>query len=93
MTEAEAINWVRTALKGERITYHSGHLAYDREMRRDGVAINNTANLFSSWQRFGGVALTQRRIGPNDWAYIAERSGAPASAFINVHAIGLSPAE
>lgn len=80
MNEEQAIAWARTAQKGQRCTYFIGHLAHDRLHCEAG----DVADIFLGWQRFGGVALTQRRMGPNEWEYIAERTGMRADDFLNL---------
>jgi len=53
---------------GERITYHVGHLAFDKMGNPDIEAASRAA---MEQFRSGLAALVQRRVGPEKWEYIA----------------------
>jgi len=61
--------WVQSARRGERITYHVGNLFFDRGL----PAVRKAAGLAWTLQCRGTVHLVQRRLGYNRFAYIAER--------------------
>lgn len=72
------ITSILNADPGESIVYHRGYIAYDRgeptkKLPRtpEQVAVNETAKVAWSLYERGRVLLTQRRLGANDYEYIA----------------------
>lgn len=72
--------WVADAPRGDRLEYHSGFLAIDREEGRSNLSpaarkrCNELANVAAKAAAESKVALVQRRIGPGAFSYIAERA-------------------
>lgn len=56
---------------GERITYHTGDLMFDRVR---GSQLDVTASAAWDAHLAGECLLVQKRIGPNVWEYIAIRA-------------------
>lgn len=63
--------WVRDARPGERVTYHEGWLVVDRE---GNSLVSLIAHEAGRLQRQGQLRLTQERLGPERFRYIAERA-------------------
>ena len=69
-------DWVAQAIPGARIVYHTGDLGRDRYQPHVGRQA-------CAWMRLADqrlVLLLQKRLGPNRFAYIAERTAKPVSA-------------
>lgn len=64
--------WVRDARPGERVTYHEGWLVVDREGNSLVSLIAHAAHCLAGQ---GLLRLTQQRLGPERFRYIAERVG------------------
>lgn len=76
MTEDRFLNWLSEALPGESIIYHRGFLAYDIARERFSIAHPERVLFFlhSAIQaaiQAGSCTVTQRRLGKNDFEYIA----------------------
>ena len=68
--------WVAQAIPGARLIYHVGDPARDRYKP-------DIARQACAWMRLADqrlVLLLQKRLGPNRFAYIAERTAKPVSA-------------
>jgi len=77
------VKWIWSAQAGDQIEYHSGHLAEDRlagsqkyppELSRE---IDATADLVWTACHLGLIHLFSKRIGKNQFSYLAVRSVAP----------------
>ncbi len=78
------LDGVGGADKARYFVYHRGHLAFDRGQFVPGengqsrwvlcVEVDDVARLMWEAHERGEVVLTQRRLGPRDWLYIAGRS-------------------
>lgn len=74
MTKRDQLTgWLRHAEAGSRIVYHEGFLVVDR-MLDDDLDWRATV-LLKAAENFGSVELTQKRVGPNHYRYIATRKG------------------
>jgi hypothetical protein len=75
ITEIEFCVWVGQALPGDRIEYHRGFLALDREDSRSGhpdaAQLRRLADRARWAAEAGLVHLVQRRLGPDRFAYLA----------------------
>ncbi len=72
--------WYSNALRGKSLVYHIGYLAKDRETRpRDATEkayyaeISDVANYLFGLAEEGRVSLSQKRIGPMQFEYIATK--------------------
>lgn len=80
------VDWLVDAKTGDMLAYFRGHLAFDRdpqqsklgEFRRSKLA--HLADRVMETCERKQVLLVQRRIGKNDWLYLAIRSEAPLLA-------------
>ncbi len=69
---------------GFYFVYHRGHLAFDRGQMVVGednqpkwvpcVEVDDVAKLMWQAHERDEVVLTQKRLGPRDWLYVAERT-------------------
>ena len=76
MTIAEFEAHLKAAPCGAWITYHLGHLWWDRDNDRELAALGDS--VFTAYQS-KAVLLVQRRLGPGRFEYIAvKRSASPA---------------
>lgn len=81
-TPKEFQKWLNNAKSGARVAYHVGFLLLDREVRTtrdDGFTETAPREPIDSlartvWDAYvsGHVALTQERLGPSQFVYIAE---------------------
>jgi len=76
LTEAELCGWLGSALPGERLVYHRGHLALDgspsarRLGERERAALLRLAGRARGLAEQGLAHLVQERHGPDDYSYI-----------------------
>jgi hypothetical protein len=61
------------AQRGARLVYHIGNLARDRKPGEPGDAVHAIGTAALRLYENGTISLTQRRRGPDDYLYIAER--------------------
>lgn len=59
--------------KGSSLTYHKGFLALDKDAHRFSADIRKLARAVWTLYEAGFVTLTQRRLGPFSYEYIAVR--------------------
>jgi hypothetical protein len=77
------VDWLVRAKAGDALAYYRGHLAFDRdplqttlgEFRR--LKLTHLADRAMECCERRQVLLVQRRVGKNDWTYLAIRSGEP----------------
>lgn len=81
VSEEAFTSWLATALPGESLVYHHGHLAADRDrltkalpepLRLELIRIAERA---WTWAEKGLVVLVQRRLGAGRIAYVAIKAG------------------
>lgn len=80
------VDWLVDAKPGDMLAYYRGHLAFDRdplqsklgEFRR--LKLNHLADRVMETCERKQVLLVQRRIGKDDWLYLAIRSEEPLVA-------------
>ncbi|WP_188311933.1 hypothetical protein [Salinarimonas soli] len=76
LTEMELCSWLGSALPGERLVYHRGHLALDcspttaRLSEQERSALQRLARRALQLADKGLVCLLQQRHGPDDYSYI-----------------------
>jgi hypothetical protein len=76
MTATKFAEWLASSQHGDRCEYHRGHVAHDRDKVRnpDGwEAVDAVAKAALQAAEAGDVDIVQRRHGPNDYGYIAQR--------------------
>ena len=77
LNERAFLAWIDRAAPGERITYHEGHLGFDRTRGHSSLSepaieeLNRVAGLAMTLAEFGHVLLVQRRIAEDRVAYLA----------------------
>ena len=77
LTEIDLLAWLNQARVGDAIEYHRGSLALDRSSRgqarteNDRVTLDHLATLAMRLSDRGLVHLVQRRIGTDQYAYLA----------------------
>jgi hypothetical protein len=74
MTTAEFEAHLKTAPCGAWITYHLGHLWWDRDKDRELAALGDS--VFKAYQSKAAL-LVQRRLGPGRFEYIAVKRSPP----------------
>ena len=83
--EPEFCAWLGNAMPGDACEYHRGFLVCDRYpdkenlRRQESNRIGALADRVSSLAAQGLVCLTQRRIGPEDFSYLAIKAIRPTS--------------
>lgn len=70
MTAQEFNRSIRNKKRGEVIVYHNGDLQYDRQMPGAGL-LRELANAAWASYKTGMATLVQKRIGKNNFAYMA----------------------
>ena len=70
MTAQEFNRRIRNADRGDRITYHMGDLQFDRTQEGAGL-LRELANAAWASYKTGVAVLVQKRIGANNFAYMA----------------------
>lgn len=84
-TPKDLQRWIASSHKGDRFVYHTGHLLHDRKFRVfkassgtfDTVEVKPLAAIADAAveaYRDGFVVLTQHRIGPDLFEYLAIRT-------------------
>lgn len=65
--------WLKSAQRGNRLVYHTGNLAYDRQnaSREDHATVNAVANIAYQAAKAGQVTIAQRRVDDGVCAYVA----------------------
>ena len=92
MGETAFTHWLRTAERGDVLTYYQGNLAYDRgyypmladEKKPEARLLLDEARDAQDYGDSGHVALTQVRMGEDNYYYLATRTRKrlpPAMAF------------
>ena len=74
MTTAEFEAHLKTAPCGAWITYHLGHLWWERDKDRELAALGDS--VFKAYQSKAAL-LVQRRLGPGRFEYIAVKRSPP----------------
>jgi hypothetical protein len=80
LDENSLVDWLVDASAGETIAYYRGHLAHDRCMSTPVLTIDERRRLIAVANRImvahdqGLVIPLQRRVGPNEWLYLAVRA-------------------
>lgn len=64
--------WVKSASKGEKKVYYTGHLHFDRAFQNE---IHATASAIWDMYEMGLVTLCQKRLENNEFNYIVVRTG------------------
>ena len=73
-------DWLAEAESGAAIAYYRGHLVFDRLPEKSGLSIQKRHVLVAVADRVMTAAANgfcfplQRRLGPNDWLYLAVRA-------------------
>jgi hypothetical protein len=70
MTTQEFQRKLFHARRGDRIIYHTGDLQYDR-MQPDARTLRDLANIVWGAYKSGKALLFQKRLGKNEFAYMA----------------------
>ena len=79
-------DWLADAESGSAIAYYRGHLVFDRLPEKSGLSIQKRHALAAVADRVMTAAANgfcfplQRRLGPNDWLYLAVRASRLRSA-------------
>ena len=77
MVVRQEITEILNMPKGASITYHVGFLATDRGGEKDKSAeeqaVDDAGKIARRLMDLGKVALCQRRLGPSQFQYIAQR--------------------
>jgi len=79
-------DWLAEAEAGSAIAYYRGHLVFDRLPEKSGLSIQKRHALVAVADRVMKAAENgfcfplQRRLGPNDWLYLAVRASRLRSA-------------
>jgi hypothetical protein len=92
LTEIEFCAWVAQALPGDRLEYHRGFLVLDifprltrlPDQRRAELARLGSRAFWAAEQ--GLVHLVQKRVGPDQFAYIAVARPKPKAAALSLSA-------
>lgn len=77
LNERAFLAWIDRAAPGERITYHEGHLGFDRTRGHSSLSetvldeLNCVAGLAMLLADAGHVLLAQRRVAEDRVAYLA----------------------
>ena len=80
------VDWLVGAKAGDTLAYYRGHLAFDRDPLQSGLGefrrlkLTHLADLAMECCERRQVLLVQRRMGKDDWTYLAIRSCQPLSA-------------
>ena len=80
LDENHLVDWLVDANAGEAIAYYRGHLAHDRCLSTPVLTIDERRKLIAVANRImaasdqGLVIPLQRRMGPNEWLYLAVRA-------------------
>ena len=78
---AQFCDWLATATPGDRFEYHRGFLCLDRSAsahrlpERQRQQLNALADFAHTAAENQRVSLIQRRLGDDDYSYIAIKSG------------------
>ena len=81
--ENRFVDWLVDAEPGDTIAYYRGHLAYDRDPQQSKLGefrrrkLTHLADRAMECCERNQVLLVQRRIGKEDWVYLAIRSSDP----------------
>ena len=79
-------DWLADAEPGAAIAYYRGHLVFDRLPEKSGLPMQKRHALVAVADRVMTAAANgfcfplQRRLGPNDWLYLAVRASRLRSA-------------
>lgn len=84
-TPKELANWIAKSHKGDRFTYHTGHLVHDRAFRANlahsggflkvrVIPLDNIAKAAVEAYEAGYVVLAQKRLGEDVFEYLAIRT-------------------
>ncbi|MCW1842189.1 hypothetical protein [Prosthecomicrobium hirschii] len=79
-------DWLADAEAGSAVAYYRGHLVFDRLPEKSGLsaqkrhALATVADRVMSAAKNGFCFPVQRRLGSNDWLYIAVRASRLRSA-------------
>lgn len=96
LTEIEFCAWVAQAVPGDRLEYHRGFLVLDIFPMFDRVPGSETSELARLGSRAfwaaqqGLVHLVQKRVAPNQFAYIAVARPKPKPAAVSLSALLLT---
>ncbi len=80
LNENHLVDWLVDASEGETLAYYRGHLSHDRCMSTPVLTIDERRRLIAVANRImaasdqGLVIPLQRRVGPNEWLYLAVRA-------------------
>lgn len=80
------VDWLVGAKAGDTLAYYRGHLAFDRDPLQSGLGefrrlkLTHLADRAMECCERRQVLLVQRRMGKDDWTYLAIRSCQPLSA-------------
>ena len=80
------VDWLVDAKTGDMLAYYRGHLAFDRDPQQSKLGefrrskLTHLADRVMETCERKQVLLVQRRIGKEDWLYLAIRSEAPLVA-------------
>ena len=80
------IDWLVDAKTGDMLAYYRGHLAFDRDPQQSKLGefrrlkLTHLADRVMETCERKQVLLVQRRIGKDDWLYLAIRSEEPLVA-------------
>ena len=70
VSEREFLQWLNTSQPGDRLTYHLGNLAFDRD---HDIKIDVVGTAAWGAHQADKVTLTQRRVEEKVCAYVATR--------------------
>ena len=79
-------DWLADAEAGSAVAYYRGHLVFDRLPEKSGLSAQKRHALAAVADRVMTAAANgfcfplQRRLGPNDWLYLAVRASRLRSA-------------
>lgn len=80
LDENALVDWLIDAKPGDRVVYYRGHLGHDRMPsskvldRRVRTELHAVANRVMVLAGQGLVLPVQKRVGPEDWLYIAVKA-------------------
>jgi hypothetical protein len=80
LDETGLVDWLIDAKPGDRVVYYRGHLGHDRMPsakvldRRVRTELHAVANRVMALAGQGLVLPVQKRVGPEDWLYIAVKA-------------------
>jgi hypothetical protein len=73
------VDWLTGATPGDALVYYRGHLSHDRMPSAEALGdsdrrgLSDVANRVLAAEAQGLVMPVQRRVGQNDWLYVAIR--------------------